>query len=121
MHVADVGIAHPTVARTDGIDQRHASRDPSADRRETAVQADVRPSRESQTVVYGELLPRAADLAGDKIPGAHRLAPGEPAGSATRAVLSHAGHRQAIDIYETLQTHATAQVLSPVYRIDLYA
>ncbi len=122
MQVADMRAAPPTVLATHSAGERSAPHHSSADkRRETAVQPDGHASQASQPVVYGELIPRAADLARSKMPGAHRPAPGEPVGSATRAVISHAGHRQAIDIYKTLQTHATAQVLSPVYRIDFYA
>ncbi len=89
--------------------------------RESAIQPASEDSRATQPVVYGELLPRASGLArkaGTGIPGS---AADEPVVYATHAAISHLSYRRAIDLYQTLQAHATAQVLSPVYRIDLYA
>ena len=74
-----------------------------------------------QPGVYGELLPRTSGLAPKSAVDLPRPAANRSGVYPSHAAVSHLSHQRAIDIYQTLQAHATAQVLSPVYRIDLYA
>ena len=122
MQVADIRSAPSIVLLPDSVGKRSTPGDRSADKRgDTGLRPDDRAPQGSQPVVYGELIPRAATLARNAPPSAQPPASGEPIGNPTRAAIAHLGHGQAIDVYKTLQDHATAQVLSPVYRIDLYA
>ena len=122
MHVADIrtpgyGVP-PAYTVRDGA---HPNGRQASARPEPAVQGKGRESRPTPEVVYGELLPRATGTEPVAPAGLYSVTSDESTTAANRIASSHLGQRRAIDIYETLQAHATAQVLSPVYRIDLYA
>ena len=122
MQVADSRAPLHAVPPPDRAGERSQSKGRETDReRESAIQPASPDSGAAQPVVYGELLPRASGLARKAAVGKPGPAADESLVYATHAAISHLSYRRAIDIYQTLQTHATAQVLSPVYRIDLYA
>ena len=119
MQVGDIRAplyAIPTPGRT-GEGNRSNGRATDGGR-ESAIQSD---RRATQPGVYGELLPRTSGLGLRPAVELPRPAASESAVHASHVTLSDLRYQRAIDTYQTLQTHATAQVLSPVYRIDLYA
>ncbi len=122
MEAADIRAPLHAVPTPDRTGERNQSKGRATDRgRESAIQTASPDSGEAQPVVYGELLSRASGLARKAAVAIPGSATDEPPVYATHAAISRLSYRRAIDVYQTLQTHATAQVLSPVYRIDLYA
>ncbi len=122
MHVADVrtpgyGVPPAYTIRDGG----HPSGRQASARPDPAIQDDGHKSRPTSEVLYGELLPRATRTEPGAAAGLSSVMSDKSTAAATPIASSHLGQRRAIHAYETVQAHATAQALSPVYRIDLYA
>ena len=119
MQVADIRAslhAVPTPRHTGAGDQSNGRATRGG--RESTIAPD---SRETQPDLYGELLPSRSGLAPTPAVDLPRPAGNESVVYASHTTISHLSYQRAIDTYQSLQAHATEQVLSPVYRIDLYA